>query len=87
MAWNPRKDAGEMCYVWHCNEAGLLHGITRRCLNGHRRVLRYCDDHIEKMMALALHGPGPLEDGAFLGVPLCRECGEPEKAVLEGAAA
>jgi hypothetical protein len=75
VTWDPRKTAGDMCHVWDCTATGPpLHGITRRCANGHRVTPRYCDDHITRMMDLAMRAPGVLPDGTFLGIPLCKEC-------------
>lgn len=84
MTWDSRKTAGEMCHVWNCSETGRLHGITRRCDNGHTGTMRYCDDHITYMMSLAMTAPGRLPDGTHLGIPLCRECQAVARLVLEG---
>jgi hypothetical protein len=77
MTWDPRKTAGEMCFVHDCQETRLLHGITRWCAAGHQVTLRYCSRHVDKMMVLALYGPG---------IVLCRECGALTAVVLEGEA-
>lgn len=84
MSWDPRKTAGTMCNVHDCTTTRRLHGIRRRCGNGHRWVFRYCDEHISPMMTMALVAPGWLDDGSYAGTLLCRECDSPLELVLEG---
>lgn len=54
MAYDQRKRDGVMCAHYSCAEMNDLHSIVRTCANGHRLVLRYCSNHIERMMEIAL---------------------------------
>lgn len=83
MTWDPRKKAGWMCHHHACARQRRLHAVVRRCWNGHRMELRYCDDHITRMMSLAMNAPGWLDDGSYLGTPLCQQCHAPLELVVE----
>lgn len=74
---------GKECHRYDCLETENLHGITWKCLNGHINTLRYCGEHIDGMMRLALHKPGMLPNGSYIGVSLCNECECPMRVVME----